>query len=391
MGLKDLSDRAAVHVAVREYDSLGRGQFLDKYGVSPSVDHFVHLAGRSYPSNAIATAAHAVEFPESDRLSGPEIASESDAAARQLQFLGFVIVARWARDVGEGPPLGAWYGSRKALIAAGLHRTEQNGIDYVRQSGLAVTIVLNGGYKDDRDLGDRVIYTGQGGQNERRTEQIVDQEWRSGNAGLRNAQTAGAPVRIVRGFKPENQFSPPTGYRYDGLYTVVSSARVPSSDGPLICQFQLEAILGESTPLGLVLTGDDARPSGKAEPSSPTRVPTVVMRIVRDSLLAIEVKRLHDFHCQVCGIRLETASGPYAEGAHVRPVGSPHHGPDVLENLLCLCPNDHVRLDKGAIFIDSELLVRVSATGELLGGLRTVSGHSVDPAHLGYQRSRIAM
>ena len=37
---------------------------------------------------------------------------------------------------------------------------------------------------------------------------------------------------------------------------------------------------------------------------------------------------------QMCGIRLEGFAGPYAEAAHVRPLGSPHNGPDTLNNIL---------------------------------------------------------
>jgi predicted restriction endonuclease len=38
------------------------------------------------------------------------------------------------------------------------------------------------------------------------------------------------------------------------------------------------------------------------------------------------------------------------------PLGSPHSGPDVRENILCVCPNDHVLLDYGAIKVEANLL-----------------------------------
>ena len=78
------------------------------------------------------------------------------------------------------------------------------------------------------------------------------------------------------------------------------------------------------------------------------------------------VKTLHDHQCQVCGVRLEPPAGPYAEGAHVRPLGSPHEGPDTAGNILCLCPNHHVLLDLGAFSITDDLQL----TG-LEGSLRT--------------------
>jgi hypothetical protein len=48
--------------------------------------------------------------------------------------------------------------------------------------------------------------------------------------------------------------------------------------------------------------------------------------------------RLYDFTCQICGTRLATPAGAYAEICHIKPLGRPHNGPDVPENILCLCP-----------------------------------------------------
>lgn len=56
--------------------------------------------------------------------------------------------------------------------------------------------------------------------------------------------------------------------------------------------------------------------------------------------------------------RLETAARPYAEAAHIMPLGIPHNGPDKLENLLCLCPNCHVLFDGHALTVDSKRILR---------------------------------
>ncbi|MBT6251913.1 MAG: hypothetical protein HOI84_01280, partial [Flavobacteriaceae bacterium] len=45
-------------------------------------------------------------------------------------------------------------------------------------------------------------------------------------------------------------------------------------------------------------------------------------------------------------------SGPIAIGAHIKPLGRPHSGPDVKENLLCLCPNHHDQFDALAFSIE---------------------------------------
>ena len=85
--------------------------------------------------------------------------------------------------------------------------------------------------------------------------------------------------------------------------------------------------------------------------------------------------------------RLHTAAGAYAEGAHLRPVGSPYHGPDAVENVLCLCPNDHVLLDRGAIVLDDRWNVVDRARGKIIGPLRRKSAHTLDAAHAAYQRA----
>jgi putative restriction endonuclease len=64
------------------------------------------------------------------------------------------------------------------------------------------------------------------------------------------------------------------------------------------------------------------------------------------------------------------------EAAHIRALGFPHNGPAVLENLLCLCPNDHVLFDAGAIYIDHSYGVRESATHTSLGALTLRAGHT---------------
>ena len=82
----------------------------------------------------------------------------------------------------------------------------------------------------------------------------------------------------------------------------------------------------------------------------PKRVKQEIYRILRDTNLARIVKTMHQHLCQICGIRFEIGAGkPYAEAHHIKPLGAPHNGPDVIGNILCVCPNDHVRLDYGAI------------------------------------------
>jgi predicted restriction endonuclease len=42
----------------------------------------------------------------------------------------------------------------------------------------------------------------------------------------------------------------------------------------------------------------------------------------------------------------------YAEAAHIRPLGTPHNGPDAPSNMIVLCPNHHLQFDRGVISIE---------------------------------------
>lgn len=88
------------------------------------------------------------------------------------------------------------------------------------------------------------------------------------------------------------------------------------------------------------------------EPSGPQRKQYVVSRIVRDSALVRDLKRMHQNRCQICGETISLTSGTrYSEGHHLKPLGKPHEGPDVASNIIIVCPNHHAMLDLGGLSI----------------------------------------
>jgi len=115
--------------------------------------------------------------------------------------------------------------------------------------------------------------------------------------------------------------------------------------------------------------------------SESPRLETTVLRIVSDTKQARRIKELYDYRCQMCGIRLEDLAGPYAEAAHIRPLGAPHNGPDTSDNILCLCPNHHVLFDHGGVAI-AEGLSLMGAQGRLTIHPR----HRVSEEHLLFRR-----
>jgi putative restriction endonuclease len=288
-----------------------------------------------------------------------------------------------AKLFGEVPgnPVGSTFASRAALSQARVHRPLIGGISGNGREG-ADSVVVSGGYIDDQDFGDELIYTGHGGNDPATKQQIADQELDApGNSGLARSQLDGLPVRVIRGAAGDPAYSPPSGFRYDGLFRVTTHWSKPGRDGYRIWQFHL-VHLGEN---------ETTTQSSELQPPTGTTGPvprstTVVQRQIRNSAVAEAVKRWHAYRCQVCGITLQVAAGPYAEGAHIRPLGRPHLGPDVPGNVLCLCPNDHVRLDNGSIYLLDDFTIVDARTGRKLGVLHREYHHRIDRAYIQYHR-----
>ena len=84
--------------------------------------------------------------------------------------------------------------------------------------------------------------------------------------------------------------------------------------------------------------------------TAPKIVRTTVQRRVRNTAMISALKSLYNDTCQLCNLRINLQEGRgYSEGAHVQPLSQ--GGPDVRENILILCPNHHVMLDKGALVL----------------------------------------
>lgn len=129
--------------------------------------------------------------------------------------------------------------SRKALIANRLHRHTQRGIDGNGTDGSSA-IVISGGYIDDYDYGDEIMYTGEGGNDPRTGRQNKDQSiYSPGNAGLIISMKKKLPVRVIRSSEHDSPFSPKNGYKFDGIYYVKDYSIIKGKDGYKIVQFKL--------------------------------------------------------------------------------------------------------------------------------------------------------
>ncbi len=278
----------------------------------------------------------------------------------------------------DGVKEGDTFKDRVELREAGIHNVLVAGIDGNKDVGCC-SIVLNGGYVDDLDLGNEIIYTGHGGNDTNTNKQIADQSWdSSGNKALIVSEIHGLPVRVTRGYKHKSKYSPSNGYQYGGLYIVTEHFEEVGKNGFKICRYRLQKIesdidsniIQESLPVGNKKT---------------TRSEVTTLRIVRDTELARKVKQKYNYECQFCGIIIEVNGVRYAEAAHIRPLGNPHNGEDTPENIICLCPNHHVMFDKGIIAIDKNLnVIGIEST-------KLTAKHDLDINNLSYHYEHIFM
>lgn len=179
------------------------------------------------------------------------------------------------------------------------------------------------------------------------------------NAVLTKSRDNGKSVRVL---------SPSTGgFRYLGLYQVVDNYLVHQAGGA-----ETHHVL-----------------SRLAEPKAGTDQPetrtAVVTRRIRSTAVAEQVKVFYNHTCQVCRTRLVAAGRAYAEGAHIRPLGGRHEGPDRIENILCLCPNCHTLFDLGGIVIGQDL--KVHQENVMPFDLHRIPQHAIDLAQLAYHWS----
>jgi len=276
----------------------------------------------------------------------------------------------------EGIEEGHKFLDRKEMMPSSFHRNWGAGIDGNGKEGTAA-IVLSGGYEDDEDNGDEIIYTGAGGNDPSTGKQVEDQTWDNrGNAGLLTSMDQGLPVRVIRGFQHKSELSPDTGYTYAGLYSVVDAWEEIGKSGFKICRFRLDYCgdnYDRKSPENIELNYNKKESKRKEG---------TVLRIVRDTKISRNIKHLYAFECQVCGTSIKTKNGLYAEGAHIKPLGKPHNGDDSADNILCLCPNHHVMFDKGSFSIDDDF----NLIGKLSGPITVNQKHLINLENLKYHR-----
>ncbi|MBO9673637.1 MAG: HNH endonuclease [Sphingobacteriaceae bacterium] len=266
--------------------------------------------------------------------------------------------------------------NRIELSLSKVHKPTQAGISGSENEG-ADSIVISGGYEDDEDYEDTIIYTGQGGRSDNSKFQVADQTLTRGNKALAISCEKGFPVRVTRGLRTIINDTDIFVYRYDGLYRVDKYWKDRGKSGFIIWRFRLTKIINEIDLHYNPILKEPKPIYGKSQ-----RKEILIQRIVRDTYVSQQVKNLYDHKCQICGTTIETQTGFYVEAAHIQALGKPHNGPDIVENILCLCPNHHVMFDYGMISISNDF--------QILGLKNTVlsihKNHNINVDFIKYHR-----
>ncbi|MCG0276724.1 MAG: HNH endonuclease [Thermosediminibacteraceae bacterium] len=188
-------------------------------------------------------------------------------------------------------------------------------------------------YPDQLLSEDLMIYIGEGGLTQPQPDS-------PGNLALKKAKETRAIFPVIAKWG-KNQ------YEYLGKWQVIDWEYSPLQGLPAHYRFLLRRVEPPET---------EARMAKKIilsqESLQPRRAAFVTNRILRDTKVIQELKALYRYTCQVCHNRLNRGFGdPIVEGHHIKPLGHPHNGPDIPENVIILCPNHHALFDIGAITI----------------------------------------
>lgn len=396
MGLGDIRYEDVI-AATEEFRRLGRDNFLQTYGFGRAKSYEMVLGGHRYDSKAIAGVAHG--HATGDFLTARDFSGGAATVARRLRELGFVVeTGEASRDraallerlrklkVSRGPgnPMPSRHQPLSLLWAISREADEWPRMTPWPQ------------FRDE--VGPLLIEFGL--PNAKATPEYPF--WHLRGSGL--WEVRGIPTELAHKMPNAsvlNTHHPQAGFKEEAA-VLLRDPVIRLGAIATICETYLEDVdrqaLFERTGLsGYTTAGDLLCPSedesggadvdehGRATGPAPRRDTTRSV-IVRDEALARKVKELEGDRCQICDTALRYLNRPYSQAAHVRGLGKPHHGPDELQNLLCLCANCHVLFDGLEIYVDSDGLVRGTRGGREPRPLRRDPRHPMDEAHIGYHR-----
>ncbi|CAL0302527.1 unnamed protein product [Lupinus luteus] len=178
-------------------------------------------------------------------------------ACNTLMMKGIRTNMRKRVGVVPGVEIGDIFFFRMELCIVGLHSQSMGGIDAMHVRGeseeetLAVSIVSSGEYDDEAEDDDVIIYTGQGGNFNKKGKHVKDQKLQRGNLALDRSSRQHNEIRVIRGIREGvNQNS--KIYVYDGLYKIQDSwmDRAKSGGGGVF-KYKLVKVPGQASAIAI--------------------------------------------------------------------------------------------------------------------------------------------
>ncbi|KAG8089183.1 hypothetical protein GUJ93_ZPchr0011g28814 [Zizania palustris] len=146
-----------------------------------------------------------------------------------------------------GVEVGDIFFFRIEMCIVGLHAQAMGGIDYIsakhigKDNNVAVCIISSGGYEDEDDDPDILVYTGQGGSSRHKMQH--DQKLERGNLALMNSMDMKNQIRVVR--SAQDPFCSGKIYIYDGLYCIEDSWTDTAKNGFNVFKYKLRREPGQ--------------------------------------------------------------------------------------------------------------------------------------------------
>ncbi|WCJ39256.1 Histone-lysine N-methyltransferase H3 lysine-9 specific SUVH1 [Euphorbia peplus] len=194
------------------------------------------------------------------KLSQLEDSRESTGMKRADLKAGNVLMSKGVRTnqkkrIGAVPgmEIGDIFFFRMEMCLVGLHSQSMAGIDCLILRGegeedpLAISIVSAGGYDDEAEDPDVLIYSGHGGgaNSHKRDKPATDQKLERGNLALERSLHRANEVRVIRGMKdvvgPASKV-----YVYDGLYRIQESWVDKGKSGCNMFKYKLIRVPGQA-------------------------------------------------------------------------------------------------------------------------------------------------
>ncbi|KAL3698274.1 hypothetical protein R1sor_012350 [Riccia sorocarpa] len=224
---------------------------VDKVFSGPEWKSFNH---RQRVKTILSQFSFLVSYYRSQSIRTPHLAAGKYLRAKRFCFNeGKSVVGSI-----PGVRVGDKFKFREELLLLIVTRTTQAGIEYIpasesdyvgkdgRRVSVAVSVVCSGGYKDNEDDGESLVYVGSGGhKNLVKSSGATDQKEKDqklvrGNLALRNSSELGVPVRVIRGeMHYEDNRRMRKRYCYDGLYDVKKYYKAVGSAGSKVWKFLL--------------------------------------------------------------------------------------------------------------------------------------------------------